>query len=144
MRIAAALALVLVIALQLPAGASPASPDVKAIAAAETAAYEKARPVFEKHCATCHSAKGKKAKKKTLRHFNIDRYPFGGHHAGEMGETIREVLGVTGEEPTMPRGKPGSVKGDELDAIVAWSHAFDRAHAAGVHGDKGHDHEHHH
>ncbi len=98
-------------------------------AAAEKAAYERARPIFEKHCASCHTTAGKgKRKKKALRHFSMDSYPFGGHHAAEIGEEIREVLGVTGEKPKMPADRPGSVTGADLDAIVEWSKAFDRAH----------------
>ena len=45
--------------------AEPAAPDpakVKAeLLAAELAAFEKARPVFEKYCASCHSKGGKLA-----------------------------------------------------------------------------------
>jgi mono/diheme cytochrome c family protein len=115
-----------------------------AIAAAEKAAYEAARPVFEKYCSNCHSAAGKKSSNKKLDHFNLDSYPFGGHHAAEIGETIREVLGVTGEEATMPKDKPGAVNGAELDLVVAWSKAFDASHKAGLHdhGTGGHEHGH--
>lgn len=120
-----------------PSGATGAgtsvAEDEQAIAAAEQAAYERARPVFERYCAKCHSSKGEKASPKKLGHLNIDGYPFGGHHAGEIGAAIREVLGVTGEEATMPMDAPGAVKGEELEAIVEWSKAFDRAHAAGLH-----------
>lgn len=120
-------------------GAAPASDDTSGIAAAEKVAYERARPVFETYCAGCHSSAGtKKAKKKALPHFSIDSYPFGGHHAAEVGESVREVLGVAGEKPSMPADRPGAVKGAELDAIVEWSKAFDRAHAAGLHDHDGH------
>ena len=126
-------------------GAMSGDEDKAAIAAAEMAAYERAKPVFARYCSKCHSSTGKKATKKKLAHFSIDTYPFGGHHAGEIGATIREVLGVTGEKPTMPKDAPGRVKGAELEAIVEWSKAFDRAHAAGLHDHgehKGHG-EHH-
>jgi mono/diheme cytochrome c family protein len=126
--------------------ANPAGPtamraeDKDAIAAAETAAFERARPVFEQRCATCHTSAGAKASAETLTHFSMDTYPFGGHHATTIGAEVREVLGVTGEPPTMPKDAPGSVKGDELEAIVAWSKAFEASHAAGLHhhGDGGH------
>jgi mono/diheme cytochrome c family protein len=110
-----------------PAGtsASPAGPD---LAAAEKAAYERARPVFEKHCRRCHAPGGEKATAKSLGHFSMDGYPFGGHHAASAGAAVREVLGVSGEAASMPADDPGAVKGDELDAVIAWSKAFDQAH----------------
>ena len=134
-------------ATQPDAGAEPAETggdDKTAIAAAEQAAYEAARPVFEKYCSNCHSSAGKKSSAKKLDHFNMDTYPFGGHHATVIGETIREVLGVTGEEPSMPKDQPGAVKGSDLDLIVAWSKAFDASHKAGLHHHDADDHEHHH
>ena len=111
--------------------------------AAETAAFEKAKPVFDKYCASCHT-QGPKAKKKTLDHFDMTTYPFGGHHAMEISKEIREVLAIGGGKPTMPRGKPGAVKGEELASIAAWADAFDAAHAGGAHEGQGHDHGHHH
>jgi hypothetical protein len=109
-----------------------------AIAAAETAAYARAKPIFALYCAKCHSSSGKKATHAKLAHLSIDAYPFGGHHATVIGTTIREVLGVTGKKPTMPMDAPGRVKGAELEAILDWSKAFDRAHAAGLHDHTGH------
>ena len=122
--------------------ANPSAPvaDKASIAAAEQKAFADAKPVFDKHCARCHTSSGEKADKDTLKHLNMDTYPFGGHHAMEIGDEIREVLGMTGEDPTMPSDAPGAVKGDELDLIIIWSNAFDAAHAAGVHqhhGDHG-------
>ncbi len=107
-------------------------------AEAEKLAYERARPVFEKYCAACHTSTGAKATKKQLRHFNMDRYPFGGHHADEIGDAIRVVLGVNGEKPTMPKNKPGAVKGRDLDIVAEWSKAWDAAHAGDAH--PGHRH----
>src|SRR5688500_2644139 len=63
-----------------PADAAPADtpPDpaqVKAdLVAAEQAAYEKAKPVFGTYCAKCHSKDSKKAKPKTLGHFDMTSY----------------------------------------------------------------------
>jgi hypothetical protein len=117
--------------------AEPTAPDpekAKAdLLAAETAAYEGARPVFEKYCAGCHTQNGKNASKKKLDHFDMTTYPFGGHHAGEAGAAIRKVLGIDGSKPTMPRGKPGIVQGDELAAIAAWADAFDASREGGAH-----------
>jgi hypothetical protein len=105
--------------------------------AAELAAYEKARPVFEKYCAACHTKGGKKADAEALEHFDMTSYPFGGHHAHEMAEEIREVLGATGKKATMPEGRPGAVKGQELQLILDWAKAYEDAHA-GTQG--GHHH----
>jgi hypothetical protein len=75
----------------------------------EIAAFEKAKPAFERHCFRCHTATGKKAKPKALVHIAMDSYPFGGHHANEGGSVVRDVLGTGGGKPTMPSDDPGSV-----------------------------------
>lgn len=115
----------------------------KDLLAAEMKAHEAAKPILEKRCASCHTKGGdgpKKAKKKALEHFAMDSYPYTGHHAAELGTEIREVLGVGSDKATMPGDDPGSVKGAELEAIVAWSKAWDAAAAAkvGHHGEMGH------
>ena len=130
--------------------AEPPAPDpekVKAeLLAAETAAFEKAKPVFEKACAKCHTKSGKLAAKKKLDHFDMTTYPFGGHHAMEISGAIRKSLGIDGSKPTMPFDKKGSVKGEDLALIAAWADAFDASHKGGAHeghGDHGHgEHEH--
>lgn len=129
----------------------PAEPDpaqIKAeLLAAETAAFETAKPVFEKFCSGCHQQGQKKATQKKLDHFDMTTYPFAGHHAGEMAETIRKVLGIDGGKATMPKDKPGSVKGDDLAAIAAWADAFQASHEGGAHegmpGHEGHGGGHH-
>lgn len=70
----------------------------------------------------------------------MDGYPFGGHHADQISATIREVLGTTGERATMPRDRPGIVRGDELRLVLDWADAFARAHPA----DRAHQHGGHH
>lgn len=126
-----------------PAADANASPE--ALAAAETAAFEKARPVFEKHCSKCHSREGKNAKPKSLDHFDMTSYPFGGHHAAEIAAELRKVLAIGGGKAIMPMDNPGAVKGDELDLIAAWADAYDKAHEGGSHGHDGHgEGEHHH
>jgi len=125
-----------------PEADKPAPPksDARADAlAAETAAYEKAKPVFEKYCASCHTKAGKKSGKKKLEHFDMDTYPFGGEHTAFIGVHIRDVLGLTGKKATMPKGKPGSVKGDELATIKAWTDAWEAAENAGAHPPHGPD-----
>jgi mono/diheme cytochrome c family protein len=109
-------------------------PDPKPeLLAAETAAYEKAKPVFGKFCAGCHQKGQKNASEKKLKAFEMTAYPFGGEHAKEIGKEIRTVLAIGGGKPTMPKGKAGAVKGDDLAAIAAWADAFDAAAAAGAH-----------
>ncbi len=127
-----------------PPDAEPAGPDpaqVKAdLLAAETVAYEAAKPVFQKYCAGCHQKGGKSATSKKMGHFDMTAYPFGGHHAGEISATIRKVLAIGGGTPTMPKGKPGSVKGDDLALIAAWADTFDASMAGGAHeGMPGHE-----
>ena len=110
------------------------SEKVKADAmAAENAAYEKARPVFEKYCSECHAQGRKKASAKRLKHFDMTTYPFGGEHTASIGNEIRKVLGIDGGKATMPDDKPGSVKGDDLEAIKAWTEAWRAAGQAGAH-----------
>jgi hypothetical protein len=125
-----------------PEAEKPAPPktDAKADAlAAETAAYDKAKPVFEKYCSTCHTKAGKKSAKKKLDHFSMDTYPFGGEHTAFIGNHIRDVLGISGKKATMPFDKPGSVKGDDLALIKAWAEAWDAAEKAGAHPPHGED-----
>lgn len=122
----------------------PAPPDpaqVKAdLLAAETAAFEKAKPVFDAKCASCHAKGGKMAKAKSLDHFDMTSYPFGGHHAGEITATIRKSLAIAGGKATMPKNKPGSLTADELAAVAAWADVFDASHSGGAHeGMPGHD-----
>lgn len=102
--------------------------------AAETAAYDKAKPVFEKYCSSCHTKGGKKATKKKLDHLTMDTYPFGGEHAKSIGNEIRVVLAIDGhKKATMPFDKPGSVKGDDLALIKAWTEAWQASGQAGNH-----------
>jgi mono/diheme cytochrome c family protein len=109
-------------------------PKVKAdLLASERAAWDAAKPVFDTACATCHTKAGKKAAKKKLDHFDFDSYPPGGHHTGTIGYTIREVLGFAGKPATMPDNQPGSVQGDDLAKIKAWTDAWEAADKAGAH-----------
>jgi hypothetical protein len=116
------------------------------VSQAERVAYDKARPLFEMYCASCHTTQGAKASAKALDHFSMDGYRFGGHHAAEITATIREVLGAAGSKPTMPRNKPGAVKGEELRVILSWADAYDQAHASAAtetphkHDHGGHEH----
>ncbi|MEJ7596442.1 MAG: cupredoxin domain-containing protein [Kofleriaceae bacterium] len=110
---------------------------------AEMAAYENVKPLVGKYCASCHTKGEKGAKAKILVHFETTSYPFGGHHALEVGKNVRKVLGIDGSKPTMPKTKPGIIKGDELTRFAAWADAFDASHSGGAHeghGGGGHDH----
>lgn len=113
----------------------PAKPDPEQMKKdamdAETAAYEKAKPVFEGFCKSCHMKGQKNASAKKLGEFEMTAYPFTGKHS--KAADIRKVLGIGGGKATMPKTKPGSVKGDDLAAITAWADAYDAAEAAGAH-----------
>ena len=125
-----------------PAEPGRATSDPKAdLLAAESSAWEMARPSFGNACAICHTSAGKKAAKKKLDHFNFDSYPPGGHHTATIGFTIRDVLGLSGKKPTMPYDKPGSLQGDDLAKIKAWTDAWEAAEKGGAHPSAA---EHHH
>jgi len=94
----------------------------------ELAAYERAKPALEKYCVSCHTKGGSASSAKALEHLAMEGYPFGGHHAHEVGALVRKSLGASGTKATMPLGNPGAVKGDELAAILGWADAFDAAH----------------
>ncbi len=117
--------------------ADPPMPDTAKVnadlIASESSAWETAKPAFTAACATCHTKAGKKSAKKKLDHFSLDSYPPGGHHTATIGFTIRDVLGISGKKPTMPYDKPGSVKGDDLAKIKAWTDAWEAAEKAGAH-----------
>ncbi len=127
----------------------PATPDVTpepepdphaVLKATELAAYEAAKPVFATYCGGCHVQGGAKATTKTLGHVDMTSYPFGGHHVDTITTTIGHVLGIDGAKPTMPKGKPGSVKGTELALIEAWIEAYNAADDGGAHAEgEGHD-----
>lgn len=116
---------------QEPPPAEPAPDPKEEAKATELAAYEKAKPVFEGACKSCHVQGQKNANKKKLADLDITNYPFTGKHANAAD--IRKVLGIGGGKATMPKGKAGSVKGDDLAAIQAWADAWDAAETAGAH-----------
>jgi mono/diheme cytochrome c family protein len=138
-----------------PPGPATVEPDdAEALAAAERRAFEAARPAFETHCSRCHTRGGAKSQPEALEHVAMDSYPFTGAHTADLGVQIREVLGAGGGEATMPKDDPGAVRGAELERIVEWTVAYDRAHEAGAghhgehqegveQGDGGHDHDAH-
>jgi hypothetical protein len=100
----------------------------------EKAAFERAKPAFERHCFRCHATAGANAKPKALAHIRMDGYPFGGHHADEAGAAVRKVLGASGGIATMPADDPGGVTGDDLARMLAWANAFDTARRASKDG----------
>lgn len=117
---------------EAPAEAAPDPEALKADALQkETVAFEAAKPVFDKFCASCHKKGSKNASAKKLAELDITAYPFTGKHAN--AKDIREVLAIGGGKATMPKGKAGSVKGDDLALIAAWADAWDAADAAGAH-----------
>jgi mono/diheme cytochrome c family protein len=119
-----------------------ADPSAKDVLAAETDAFAKAKPVFERACGGCHTQGAKNATAKKLDHFDMTSYPFGGHHAATIGMTVRTVLGLGNKKATMPSNKPGSIGGDDLAAIKTWIEAWEAADKAGAHPKPAHAHHH--
>jgi hypothetical protein len=123
----------------VPAPASDRQPaGAAAGASSDVTAYAMARPALVKHCFRCHTTAGTKAKAKILKHLSLDQYPPTGHHAHELGPVFRRVLignPAKGKRPTMPADDRGALTVEEIETILAWADAFDRARA---------DHEHHH
>ena len=107
----------------------------------ELAAYKRASPIFENYCAKCHTTEGGKSSATALAHFNMDNYPFGGHHAHEITAAVRKALGAAGGAPTMPADNPGAVRGEDLRLILEWADAYERAHPNSAIPGK-HNHEH--
>lgn len=116
-----------------PPRLDPATVMKARLRVAEAVAFEAARPVFARACAMCHTKAGKKATKKTLDNFNLDLYSLGEQHTATIGFTIRDVLGISGKKPTMPYDKPGSIQGDDLAAIKAWSDTWEASYKVGAH-----------
>ncbi len=71
---------------------------------------------------------------KKLDHFSMDSYPFGGEHARSIGNEIRVVLAIDRTKTaSTPPDRPGSVTGDDLAAIKAWTEAWQASGAAENH-----------
>src|SRR5688572_30284519 len=76
------------------ADVAPPAPveEAPAVTADERTAYERAKPVLEKHCGRCHIQGGAQAKDEILAHVDMTRYPFDGAHTTELGPALRRVL----------------------------------------------------
>ena len=129
-----------------PQDATQSSADGGLVRNEELAAYDAARPVFQRYCANCHSAPAGAPVSVPMQHFNMNGYPFGGHHASTIAATIRRALGATGQPPTMPPSRSSSarVQGEQLRLVLAWADAVDRATAARGPATHAGGHEHHH
>lgn len=112
----------------------PAADATLALVAAEAAARDRASPVFEKYCTTCHTYGGSKATPASRNAFSIELVPFtstppvAGQSPMDTAK-LREVLAIGGGKATMPMDNPGAVTGDELALIAVWVDAYDAAHA---------------
>ena len=87
--------------------------------------------MFVKYCAACHTSSGKRTSPKKLEHFDMSSYPFTGEDGAELDEEIRVTLGLRGQKASMPKDKPGIVKGAELQLLVNWAEAYDAIHPIG-------------
>ena len=65
--------------------------DPAPISEGEHTAFMAAKPVFEKYCVRCHSSLSERPKAKAIEHVDMTSYPFGGHHASEIGSAIRRT-----------------------------------------------------
>jgi mono/diheme cytochrome c family protein len=99
---------------------------------AELAAYQAAKPVFVKYCGACHTATGNKTSPSKLEHFDMSSYPFDAKQGDGIDDAIRVTLGLRGTKATMPKNKPGSLTGEELQLIVNWAEAYDSNHLRSV------------
>lgn len=99
---------------------------------AELAAYQAAKPVFVKYCGACHSATGNKTSPSKLEDFDMSSYPFDGKETDDIDDVISVTLGLRGTKATMPKNKPGSLNGEELQLIVDWAEAYDSNHLRSV------------
>ena len=126
------------------ADAAPILSEPEKLLAAESAAYKNAAPVFSEYCSHCHTSTKKitKTQKKAMSHFDMDQYPFTGHHAHELGHVIRNALGVDGSKVTMPKDDKGAVTGEQLKLVVAWSHAYDALKQSDTNSHEQGHHEH--
>ncbi|MDX2054614.1 MAG: hypothetical protein SFV15_19595 [Polyangiaceae bacterium] len=100
----------------------------RAVSSSERAAYEKAKPIFDRYCSSCHTTAGSRSQGGALQHFDMDHYPFGGHHANEIAAAVRGVLGADGSKPSMPPDRPGAVEGEDLKLILAWASQVGASH----------------
>lgn len=96
--------------------------------AAERAAFDRAKPVFDRYCIACHTKRGKQKTQKRLDAIDFTKYPPAGRYAKIVGGAVRDVLGQSGVPATMPFDRKGAVVGDELAVVMAWVDAWARAH----------------
>ena len=113
-----------------PVPPSDARPDATANTdplVAEQDALALAKPVFKKYCVRCHMyGANDKAFKKLDANTGLDTID------ATKVDKIRVVLGGADKPPTMPKDRPGEVKGDELALVMNWTDAYSRAQKAGA------------
>ena len=95
---------------------------------AERTAWARAKPVFAKYCAKCHTKHVRGATAESLDAFDMTKYPIAGKYTKVVGDVVRDVLGQSGVPAKMPKDKPGTLVGDDLALILAWTDAWARAH----------------
>ena len=129
----------------------PARPVDRDPLAVERAAYDAARPVFERWCVRCHVPTNGSMSVITSDTFDISTYPFTGQSGALAGYHVADVLGTmfgdldapdgadefrrpwAQHAPRMPKTEPGAVQGDDLALVRTWTVAWRAAHRAGLH-----------
>ena len=95
-----------------PEKLAPAAIDPKAeLLAAETSAWEAAKPVFTKYCATCHTKDGKKAAKKKLASFEEPSAVSSSRRAAALERRTPMSPGASPRSKCRPRGRDGAIPG---------------------------------
>ena len=111
-----------------PPAASAAPSGSADVAEAERVAYTRARPVFAQYCDSCHSRESLHVDREATRNLTTDSYPFGGRRGAARRDTRFVCRSAKAIGATMPDDHPGSVRGNDLAAVLTWADAFDRAH----------------
>jgi len=116
-----------------PGPADMAAADKADLYQAELAAYDAAKPVFAKYCASCHAEGGASATERKREHLDVTSYPFASAHLVALTATLRHVVGLDGARPSMPPNNRGGVADADLARIAAWADAYDAADEGGAH-----------
>jgi mono/diheme cytochrome c family protein len=102
-----------------------AGPGGYEASASELAAYERAKPVFERHCTACHRDGTRLTSGEAMRKVDMNGYPFGGAPRAAMTRTV--MASLTGGGPTMPPFRRQPLTAEEVALIRAWAAATDAA-----------------
>ncbi len=86
----------------------------------ELAAYERARPVFERECKRCHASGTRLTSTAAMGGVDMSRYPFGGGTPTEVARRIGVSIGLFGRGATMPPTRLPGLRGEDAALVAAW------------------------